>query len=140
MREISFCLNRGFKMTKWNLRSKRKPTGGLLKRIGKKKKHQRGRDFLPTHIGEIKKRELRIRGGGKKSLLLSANVANIMVGEKAQKSKIITVLQNPADAQFARRNIITKGAIIETELGKARVTGRPGRDGVVNAVMIEEKK
>jgi small subunit ribosomal protein S8e len=33
---------------------------------------------------------------------------------------------------------MTKGAIIETEMGKAKVTSRPGQDGVVNAVLLTE--
>ena len=36
------------------------------------------------------------------------------------------------------RGIITKGALIETELGKAIVTSRPGQDGVVNALLVED--
>ncbi|RLF79472.1 30S ribosomal protein S8e, partial [Thermococci archaeon] len=44
----------------------------------------------------------------------------------------------PANRQYVRRNIITKGAIIQTEIGKAIVTSRPGQDGVVNAVLIKE--
>jgi small subunit ribosomal protein S8e len=37
--------------------------------------------------------------------------------------------------------VITKGAEIETNLGLARVTSRPGGDGVINAVLTgkEEK-
>ncbi|MCD6558125.1 MAG: 30S ribosomal protein S8e, partial [Candidatus Aenigmarchaeota archaeon] len=41
---------------------------------------------------------------------------------------------------FVRRNIITKGAIIMTEDGRAVVTNRPGQEGVINAKLIEEKK
>ena len=126
-------------MTQWNLRSKRKITGGLLKRASKKKRHQRGRDFLPAHIGTVKVKTLRSRGGNSKFMLLSSNIANVLAGGKAQKAKILSVVENKADAQFVRRNIITKGAIIQTELGKARVTSRPGQDGVINAVMVEEK-
>jgi small subunit ribosomal protein S8e len=36
-----------------------------------------------------------------------------------------------------RRNIVTKGAIIETDAGQARVVSRPGQDGQVNAVLLE---
>ena len=36
------------------------------------------------------------------------------------------------------RNIITRGATILTEIGLARVTSKPGQDGVVNAVLIEQ--
>ncbi len=126
-------------MAQWHLRSNRAKTGKLLKKSSKKFKRNRGRDFLPTHIGARKIEKIRTRGGGEKILTLRADAANIIVDGKAHKSKIITVTGNPADSQFVRRNIITKGAVIQTELGKARVTSRPGRDGVINAVLIEKK-
>lgn len=127
-------------MTQWQLRSNRKVTGGLLNRNSKKKKYQRGRDFLPTLIGDKKIKHKRVRGGGAKKIVLKANIANILIDGKAQKAKILNVKENKADAQFIRRNIITKGAIIDTDLGKAKVTSRPGQHGMVNAVLVKEKK
>src|SRR3989344_3308629 len=127
-------------MTKWYLKSKRKPTGALLKRHMKEKKYQRGRDYLPTHIGEAKRRMKMTKGGTSKLILLSANIANVNTGGKSQKTKIISVLENPANPQYVRRNIITKGAVIQTELGKAKVTSRPGQDGIGNAILIKEKE
>ena len=124
-------------MTKWQMRSHRKITGGLLRKHMKKKKYQRGRDFVPAHIGENRKIKLRTKGGGQKIMLRAANTANVSIDGKSQKTKILGVKENPADSQFVRRSIITKGAIIETELGRARVTSRPGQDGVLNAVLVE---
>ena len=46
------------------------------------------------------------------------------------------VVENPANRHFVRRNIMTKGTVIETEKGKARITSRPGQDGTINAVLI----
>ncbi len=126
-------------MTKWQLPPKKKTTGGFIKRHGKKTRAQRGRDYLPTRIGEPKIKELRVRGGNKKLIALTTNFANIFADGKHQKTKILSVSDNPADSQFVRRNIITKGAMIVTELGKARVTNRPGQEGTVNAVLIEKK-
>jgi small subunit ribosomal protein S8e len=54
------------------------------------------------------------------------------------KSKIKTVKENPANPHYVRMNIITKGAVIETDAGLARVTSRPGQHGVVNAVLIKK--
>jgi small subunit ribosomal protein S8e len=34
--------------------------------------------------------------------------------------------------------VITKGAILQTPLGQARVTSRPGQHGVVNAVLVQK--
>ncbi|MBI2970976.1 MAG: 30S ribosomal protein S8e [Candidatus Aenigmarchaeota archaeon] len=125
-------------MAQWRLHSKRKATGGLLRRRSKKKRYQRGSDFLPAHIGPAKVRELRTHGNNTMLRVLSAQTANVSVNGKARKAAITTVAENPADSQFVRRNIITKGAILLTELGRARVTGRPGRDGAVNAVIIDQ--
>ncbi len=126
-------------MAQWQLRSNRAKTGKLLKKSSKKFKRNRGRDFLPARIGVRKTSKIKTRGGGEKIITLTDDVANVMAGGNAHKSKIITVTDNPADSQFVRRNIITKGAVIQTELGKARVTSRPGRDGVINAILIEKK-
>lgn len=127
-------------MTKWQLPPKKKITGGFIKKHGKKNRYQRGRDFLPTRIAEPKIKSKRSLGGNSKRIALSTNVANVSVNGKFQKTKILSVLQNSADSQFVRRNIITKGAVISTELGKARVTSRPGQTGTINAVLVEEKK
>lgn len=126
-------------MAQWQLKSKRRVTGGLLRKHMKKKRYQRGRDFIPAHVAETKRTKLRTKGGGQKVMLRAVNIANISVDGKTQKTKILSVSENGADSQFVRRNIVTKGAIIETELGKARVTSRPGQNGVVNAVLIKKK-
>ena len=126
-------------MTQWHMKSGRKPTGGVIGRNAKKKKRQAGRDFIPCHVGKAKATAIRARGVGKRAAL-SADTANIIADGKSQKAKITGVVQNPADSQFIRRNIITKGAIISTELGKARVTSRPGQHGTINAVLVEAKE
>ena len=64
-----------------------------------------------------------------------ANVADPKSGT-TKTVKIITVRNNPANPFYARRNITTKGAVIETELGDAVVTSRPGQEGIVNAVLV----
>jgi small subunit ribosomal protein S8e len=33
--------------------------------------------------------------------------------------------------------VITKGAVLDTDAGKARVTNRPGQEGMIHAVLIE---
>jgi small subunit ribosomal protein S8e len=106
--------------------------------MSKKTAAQRGRDFLPTGIGEPKRKIIRTRGGNQKVIALNESFANVAVQGKVQKVKILSVIKNPADGTFVRRNIITKGAVIQTELGPARVTSRPGQTGVVNAVLIEK--
>ncbi len=56
---------------------------------------------------------------------------------KSSKAKILKVLRNSNSKDFERRGVITRGAIIETDLGEARVVSRPGQDGVVNSVLIK---
>jgi len=126
----------------WNLKGRtgRKKTGGKYHKSCKKTRHQRGRDFLPTEIGKPKRIKQRTRGGNVKVLVTKAQIANIVIGKEIKKAKILTVKDNTANSQFIRRNIITKGAIIDTELGRARVTSRPGQNGSVDAVLVEEKK
>lgn len=128
--------------TTWHLRSKRKPTGGRLDRIRKKKKSDRGTRFLETRIDKRKTKLCKVRGGKIKAKLLSADYVNISSPgtDKMKKVKIISVKDNAANPHYIRRNILTKGAIIETEIGLARVTSRPGQDGIINAVLVEEKK
>ncbi len=118
---------------------KRKSTGGKRKTRGKKRLALTGRLYVPITTGETKRVSDRVMGGNMKTGLRTAGDANVLDPEtkKIKKVKIVSVLENPADRNFARRNIITKGAIIETEIGKAKVTSRPGQDGVVNAVLIK---
>jgi len=49
------------------------------------------------------------------------------------------VTGNTANKHYIRRNIMTKGTIVRTNLGLVRVTSRPGQDGVINAVLLEEQ-
>lgn len=130
-------------MVKWHLRSRRGPTGKLLKRFRKKRKMDRGSEFIETKLETRSRVKVsRMRGGSKKINLLSASEVNVAdpKTKKIRKLKIITVEKNPANPHFVRMNVITKGAVVKTEAGSVRITSRPGQDGVVNGVLIEEKK
>ncbi len=123
-------------LSQW--RSRKKPTAGTYKSFRKKRKMDLARQPAFTKVGEKKIKVLRVRGSNKKLRLLSVEYANVLAKDgKMKKVKIKNVVENPANKNYARRNIITKGTIIETEIGKAKVTSRPGQDGVVNAVLIE---
>jgi small subunit ribosomal protein S8e len=50
---------------------------------------------------------------------------------------IMSVVENESDPNYVRRNILVKGAIIETDKGRVRITSRPGKDGVINGVLVE---
>jgi small subunit ribosomal protein S8e len=98
-----------------------------------------GRPATMTKIGEEKRKSVRTKGGSSKEKLLNATIANLTdpKTKKTIKATIKDVLENPANRYFVRRDIITKGTIIETDKGNAKVTSRPGQDGVVNAVLME---
>ncbi|EHR79294.1 30S ribosomal protein S8 [Thermococcus litoralis DSM 5473] len=128
-------------MAIWQGRSLKKPSGGRIILARKKRKRELGREPAFTRVVEDKEERKIIRtyGGNRKVRLVKALYANVFENGKGKKVKIISVVENPANRQYVRRNIITKGAIIQTEIGKAIVTSRPGQDGVVNAVLIKEE-
>ncbi len=123
-------------MAQWNLGSKRKTTGGLKQRHSKKKRMQRGRDFVPTLLGHVRKVFVRVRGGNRKISLRKADWINVSDGKSVRKVRILNVLENSANPHWVRRNIITKGVVVETEIGKAVVTSRPNQHGVLNGKLI----
>jgi len=55
---------------------------------------------------------------------------------QTQKVKILRFQSNDASKDLNRRHILTKGAIVETELGNVRITSRPGQHGILNGVLI----
>ncbi|SNR50340.1 30S ribosomal protein S8e [Halorubrum vacuolatum] len=118
-------------------RSTRKRTGGRLKHASNKKRHQLGREPAETTVGEPRIQYIDSRGNDKKVRALSTNVAQVADGGEVVEATIENVVENPSNVNYVRRNIITKGAIIETSEGRARVTSRPGQTGGVNAVLLE---
>lgn len=134
-------------MTQWQLKSKRKNTGGVRHSLKSEKKRlsKKGSQFSETTVqpGLEKniKVEKKVRGGASKQSLKKAVFANVLDKKAGKQSllEIIRVVENQASRDFARRNIVTKGAVIEvkkdSELVKARVTNRPGQEGAINAVI-----
>ena len=119
-------------------RSKRKVSGGLYKRLRKKRLTDLARNPALTKIASKRKSTLRTQGGHNKIITLSTNEANIYdpKSKKFKKATIKMVVENKANKDFVRMNILTKGAIIETDLGKAKITSRPGQSGSINAILI----
>ena len=118
-------------------RSARKRTGGRLKHASKKKRHELGREPAETTVGEPKLQVIDARGSADKLRALSTNVAQLADGGETTEVEIEDVVENPANVNYARRNIITKGAVIRTSDGEARVTSRPGQTGQVSAVALD---
>ena len=125
-------------MAVWNGRARRKSTGGRYVQSRKKRRFEVGREKQFTFLGQHSVKLYRTKGGNAKSRVLSDDVANVTDAATGatKRSKIITVKQNSANPNFTQRNIINKGAVIQTELGLATVTSRPGQDGVINAILM----
>jgi len=119
------------------MKSGRKASGGRYKKPKKKKLTGRQGQTRVVKIGDTKTKLLAGRGKTTKLVSFLNNVTNIMVNGKAKKSTIKNVLETPSNVFLARQNILVKGAIIETELGKARITNRPSQEGNVQATLIE---
>ncbi len=126
-------------MALWQGKSRRTRSGGRFRLHRGKKKFEIGREKQFTRVGPTSLKKARTRGDNVKVRMLTAEYANVMdkKTQKVSKSKIVTVTTNPANPNYVQRNIINKGATIETEAGLAIVTSRPGQDGAVNAVLIE---
>ena len=127
-------------MAIWQGKSMKKPSGGRAKMNRGKKKCELGREAAETRIGERKIRRIRTQGGNEKIRLSTDSKINVMnpSTQKTETADILNVVENLANPNFVRRNIITKGALVETSAGKVRVTSRPGQHGIINGVLIAE--
>ena len=125
----------------WQKTSHRKPTGGLLHAHSKKQKAQIAGAPTKTIVGAAKAVVHKVRGGNVKVRARSTDKASVYSAKtkKTVAAKILDVVKNSANPHFIRENVITKGALIKTDTGLARVTSRPGQNGVVSAVLEEEK-
>lgn len=121
------------------MRLGRKISGGRYKKQKKKKLYELGRQARIVKLGPVKRKKIRVMGGKTKIVLLSADEANVLTikTKKTKITKIKNVLETPSNKFLARQNILVKGAIIETEIGKAKITNRPSQEGSVQAVLIE---
>lgn len=119
-------------------RSPRKRTGGRRRDFRKKKKHELGREPTETQVGDAKRKTVDTRGNTSKVRAIEVDTASVSTGEgEVVAAEIENVAENPSDPNYARRNIVTKGAILETSEGRVRVTSRPGQDGQINAVLVD---
>lgn len=106
----------------------------------KKRKYEIGGVPINTTLGEHKIKTVKTKGGRYKNKLVKEKYANVYYGGKNSKCEILNV-ENPANREFTRKNIITKGAILTVKDGektiKVKVVSRPGQCGTINAVPIE---
>jgi small subunit ribosomal protein S8e len=121
--------------------SKKKVTGGRKKLYRSKKGFEAGGYASETRLGNSSRRARKVRGGSIKVKLLSEKYVNVAANTEngTKRAEILRVISNPVSADYNRRKIMTKGTLIETSLGEAIVTSRPGQDGIINAVLSDKK-
>jgi len=121
---------------------KKKSSGGRKRTYRGKRKFEQGSFPAETLWGETKRKTSRGRGGNVKIKILGDKYACVTDPKsgKTEKVEIVRVVRNPVNIDYDRRGVITRGAEIETSLGLARVTSRPGQDGIINAVLIGQEE
>jgi len=125
-------------MALWQGKSRRSKTGRRIRYARGKRKFEIGRERHQATIGERRTKKVRTRGNNTKSRVKTTNIAYVVDPKtnKTSKTEIVSVIENAANIHYVRRNIMNKGAIINTKIGKAKITSRPGQTGTINAVLI----
>lgn len=118
---------------------KRKKTGGKKRSYRTKRRHEAGRPPIETHLGDVKRKFEEGRSGIVKVKLVATDMVNVSdtATGGTERLQILEVVRNPANVDYNRRRVLTKGTIIRTEKGLAKIVSRPGQDGVLNAVTYE---
>jgi small subunit ribosomal protein S8e len=117
----------------------RKISGGkYTKRMKKKKYSLTGQNKVVKLYKDEKIKSKRVLGGNTKVYLLRGKFVNVQEkGKKSKKVEIKNVLETPSDKFLARQDVLTKGTIVQTELGKVKITNRPTQEGMINGILIE---
>ena len=114
-----------------------KGTGGKRGKASDKKLRFVGGTFTATKVSTKEKRAVkRGRGNTAKIKLRTAKFVNVLTKEGMKKVTLRTVLETPDNRHYARQNILTRGAVVDTEIGKVKITNRVGQDGVVNGKLL----
>jgi small subunit ribosomal protein S8e len=118
----------------------RKFTGGRKVAMRDRRKFEIDRYPNEAVMGTMEIVSRRIRGNNVKNALKTAEFANVVDpnSRKVLRARILQVTKNSANKDYERRGVITKGALLETESGTARVVSRPGQDGTVNAILEKQ--
>ncbi len=115
----------------------KKISGGKYVALRKKKKYEIPGQKRVVKLGEEKRKTVKTRGGNSKTFLLKGETINLLVKGKNKIAKITNILETPSNRFLARQNVITKGTIIQTSEGKAKITNRPTQEGNINGVLVE---
>lgn len=119
---------------------KRKKTGGKKRAYRTKRLREQGSQPVQTMFSETQRKNDSRISGIIKTRLVSTNYVNVSnpSSGKTERLEILDVVRNPANVDYNRRGVITKGVILRTENGLARIISRPGQHGVLNAISVEE--
>lgn len=119
---------------------KRKKTGGRKTAYRTKRIFEQGRQPVETAFEEPQRKNVKGRSGIVKTKITSTNIVNVSNPRtgSTEHLEIIDVVSNPANADYNRRGVITKGTVVRTEKGLAKIISRPGQVGSLSAVVIEE--
>lgn len=125
-------------MSLWQGLSTRKNSGGRLIHARKKRRFEVAAEDAETKTGAHVQKLIRTRGAHQKVKLLATDHVHVIDPKtgKAQKAAIKTVKENPANIHYVRRNILTKGAVVDTDIGKVKITSRPGQSGALSGVKV----
>lgn len=115
-----------------------KGTGGKKVKFSDKRLVHAGGTFTATKLSEKEElKKIRTGGGNSKVKIRKTQFVNVPSEKGTKRVKITNVIKgNTPD--FTRQNIMTKGAIVQTEMGKVRITSRPGQHGVLSGVLVKE--
>jgi small subunit ribosomal protein S8e len=120
---------------------KKKRTGGARTPQRGRREYEIGRGPTETKIseGEEVVQELRVFGANTKLRVKATSLINVSSEDgKTVRAKILELAENPSNPLYSRRGIITKGAVVKSTAGLVRVTSKPGRDGTLSGVLLEE--
>jgi len=115
----------------------KKSSGGKYIKRRKKKHYELSGQKNTIKLGERREKIKRIRGGSRKRVVLRTNIVNVKLNGKGKKVMIKNVLETPSNRFLARQNVITKGTIVETEIGKVKITNRPSQESVLNGILVK---
>ena len=126
-------------MAQWHGISRRKPSGGRKVQARGKRSTEISTEKQLALIGESKTKSYRRTGGNTLVRVLAADKVSINDPKTGKTSlgTIENVVENESDPNYVRRNVLVKGAIIETDKGRVKITSRPGKDGVINGILVE---
>ncbi len=120
----------------------KKRTGGFKGKLRDKRKYESVGLSVPLQVGEKRIKSERTLGGNSKVISLQLKEGNMYDSDskKFTKVELLRVVENKSNRSYARRNIITKGAVVETNQGKAVVTNRPGKSGQVTLLKFKPEQ